>query len=1050
MTRPESFFVLRTPLLPFDDLSAFGADLLAAAASAEALPAALAQDYALTRQRLRAVVERPEVREALFLASPSLTESLPLWQQDPSSERGQKVERTLIRYFARMAGRPTPFGLCAGYSTGRIGAGTSLVLGPRSEHRRHARLDNDYLSLLVESLLRDPAVRHAVTLRPNSSLYHAGDRIHYVEGRLFETNRARSYELVAVEPTDALECVLHHARDGARLATLVQELVAADPSGATTSEDAHAFVEEVVGAQILVADLAPQITGSEPIHDLVRQLETAAPAAARTLDSVREALAALDASPLGVEPKRYHAIAGLLQPLPAPTELARLFQVDLVKPSRIELGREQMAELARVVELLRGVASLSTHRPLRRFRDAFVERYEAQWVPLCEALDEDAGIGFDPSGAVDDGAPLLQGLRFPPRADDTAAPLTPLQRLVMAKLGLAEPEELVLEAAELERLADQDAPPLPGSFSVKGTLAPHGPSGFRWWLQAVGGPSGVNLLGRFCHGDQELTELVRAHLRAEEAQHPDAVFAEIVHLPEGRIGNVLLRPLLRDYEIPYLGRSGAAPDRQLPVDDLLVGVVLGRVVLRSRRLGREVIPRLSTAHAFFRPTNLGVYRFLAALQHQDRASLGFDEGVLANLRYLPRVRLGNVVLALRRWLLLDEDLEPLRQARDAAARFGAVRTLRHRLRWPRFVAVADGDNLLPVDLENVLFIDTVCQLLKERTKAVIVELFGAPGCVAGSDGRYVGELIVPMLSPTAPRPPTLPTSPAPRLPRARGPGSEWLYAKLYSSAGSMDRVIREIVAPLVTDVERRALAADWFFIRYRDPDPHVRLRFTGDPTTLWRELSPLLCRAADSPLVRRLQLDTYVREIERYGGDEGMLLSERIFAADARAVLAIIETLTSPGEADARWRLALRGMDQLLDDLSLTLPQKKLVAETARSRLAREFRADATLEKQLGERFRRERMALESLLDRSHDAGGDLEPGLAALSARSERLRPVVAQLHELDVTRGLTVSLLDLAGRYIHMHANRLLGGEARAQELVLYDFLARLYRGQTVRGQR
>jgi lantibiotic biosynthesis protein len=54
--------------------------------------------------------------------------------------------------------------------------------------------------------------------------------------------------------------------------------------------------------------------------------------------------------------------------------------------------------------------------------------------------------------------------------------------------------------------------------------------------------------------------------------------------------------VLREREIVYLGRSGAPADHQLPLTDLLVSVRDGRVVLRSRSLGREVVPRLTNAH----------------------------------------------------------------------------------------------------------------------------------------------------------------------------------------------------------------------------------------------------------------------------------------------------------------------------------------------------------------------------------------------------------------------------------------------------------------------
>ena len=67
---------------------------------------------------------------------------------------------------------------------------------------------------------------------------------------------------------------------------------------------------------------------------------------------------------------------------------------------------------------------------------------------------------------------------------------------------------------------------------------------------------------------------METHLRAEEACRPHAVFAEIIHLPQPRAGNVARRPVLRAYELPYLARSGADPDRWLRLEDLFRG--LGR------------------------------------------------------------------------------------------------------------------------------------------------------------------------------------------------------------------------------------------------------------------------------------------------------------------------------------------------------------------------------------------------------------------------------------------------------------------------------------------
>jgi hypothetical protein len=61
------------------------------------------------------------------------------------------------------------------------------------------------------------------------------------------------------------------------------------------------------------------------------------------------------------------------------------------------------------------------------------------------------------------------------------------------------------------------------------------------------------------------------------------------------------------------------------------------------------------------------------------------------------------------------------------------------------------------------------------------------------------------------------------------PGSEWLYIKLFTGPATADQVLRRIASVLTW-----ALTAggddQWFFLRYGDPDWHLRLRIHGAPT----------------------------------------------------------------------------------------------------------------------------------------------------------------------------------------------------------------------------
>jgi thiopeptide-type bacteriocin biosynthesis protein len=988
-------------------------------------------------------------------------EALDVWQKEPDSRQGRKLEPAVVAYFSRAAARATPFGLFAGFTTGTIDAQTRLHLEARERYRRHTRLDMDYLWTLAGVLERDPQLRTLFLHEPNSGLYETAGRLRLAEVR--RTATGRSYHLVAFDKSSYLDAVLERARGGTTLEAAAEVLV----DDEITQSEAEDYVAELVDNQLLVTDARPVVTGDEPVHGLVATLRPQAQTAwiAERLDEARAALEAIDAAGVGTLPDRYRAVASVLADLPAQPDVSRLVQVDLVKPAQeATLGGRVVSEITRGVGLLHQLAPLRGPDRLSRFRDAFSERYGSREIPLVEALDEETGIGFERSNSpLAEASPLLAGLPF--RAgDQEAMPWTGRDALLLEKLAHALAEragEITLEASDLEALASQQQrPPLPDAFYVIATVAAESTraiaqGAFRVLLQYVDGPPGALMLGRFCHADQTLHEFVRAQLQAEEAIRPEQLFAEIVHLPDGRTGNVVCRPVLREYEIPYLGRSGAPADRQIPVTDLLVSVRNNRMVLRSRRLGREIVPRLTTAHD---PDwrNLGVYRFLCTLQHQDVVSeLAWDWGALRDAPFLPRVVSGRLVLSRARWNILEAELRSLGQARGAD-QFAAVQVWRARRRLPRYIVLVDRDQQLVIDLDNVLSVAALAHQLRGRRRAVLVEMFPGPDelCATGPEGRFVHELVIPFVQAPPPRPESgqaVPQATGSSVRRSFPPGSEWLYAKLYTGTGTADQLLHHVVGPLVRSSLASGAADAWFFIRYADPDWHLRLRLHGEPRRLHAEVLPRL-EAAAAPLLEtgqlwRMQLDTYEREVERYGGDRGIELAEELFTADSEAVLTILGSFSGDAGLDLRWRMAMAGMDLLFENLGLTLDEKRTLARRQREGFGQEFAVDGTFRGQVGQRYRAERTDLEALLDPGQRLPAPLATGLEALHRRSLQLTPVTDELRRLTRAAQLSTPMTDLAASFAHMHVNRLLRSAHRAQELVLYELLDRAYSAQAGR---
>jgi len=1014
--RTADFFVLRSPSLPLDSLDLRNPQ--------EQSPEAL-------RGILRELAGRGAVREALTLASPDLAARLDAWRSgalEPPAARG--VERALLKYLGRMSRRATPFGLFAGVSKGSWGAASQLAVASWPECRKAMRLDWGVLETLVARLEQVPEVRSRMVYRPNSSLYGCGGWYRYLEHRE-QPGTGRTYHLEAVEATPHLDFALQEAREGVRLEDLAARL--ADHMGVPLAE-ARAFLEQLVQAQVLSGDLLPPLTSRDPLGHVVSTLraEPATACHAEPLAALGLGLKRLQEAPAGSHPGGDPSLAAALLDLGVPAETRDVLQVDLFRPAPdLTLSPAVRRALEEGAETLRRLTPIPAEGALDRFRAAFTARYDSRWMPLLEVLDEERGIGFDGAPVYD--APLLEGLSF--QSPPAPAPLSRRDRYLLAQLPRWQGTQAwELEEADLVALAHPDPQPFPPSFAALATLAAASPAAldrgeFQFWMEHHSGPTAARWLGRFASGDPELEGALQRHLRKEEGWRPEAVFAEVVHVPEGRMGNVLARPSLRDYEIPFLAPSGVAAGATILPSDLQVTVRGERVVLASTRLGREVVPRLSSAHNFARGPV--VYRFLARLQDQDGRPGGWSWGALAEQPFLPRVTRGRHVLSKARWRV------EAREVKEAAAgpgegAWGAFQALRERRGLPRFVVLTEADNSLLVDLDQALWVETLHHLVANRPGFILTECFPAPdeALVTAPEGRFTHELVIPFEAAASPRPQAiaLPSGFVAPAVRTYPPGSEWLYLKLYGGPASADRLLAEL-EPLLREIGAQQLWDRWHFIRYRDPDPHLRLRFHGVPSRLLAELLPLLHTYLEERRAQGLlwtwQVDTFEPEWERYGGALGFSLAEAWFWADSQRVL---EHLVAGMTLEQRWRAGLQEVDAIWAALGLDRSARKALAQATREGLRKEFGDTGAESAQLGVRFRGLRRELEAGFPWSTGAS---EAGhLRGL----DRIRAASAE-------GLLQESLTRIAGSLAHMHLNRLFRNHPREQEWVLMEFLTRLY---------
>jgi thiopeptide-type bacteriocin biosynthesis protein len=1035
------FYLLRLPVLPLSGLAEL---------HAHQHPA----DFARAVHQL---YQAPELQEAIYLASPELHQQLLKWLAKPAAAPLADDERlvlTLYKYLLRMSSRCTPYGLFAGFHTGRIAAApTRLQLAEAAQRRhKHARLDMNYVAELTNQLIADPELQTQLRFFVNSSLYKTQDAYRYYEYQI--RNKRRQYHLVSLRATTHLATLLAAAGTpaGATHAELHGLLTAAGVAAPTATR----YLTRLLEAQVLHSELEPTVTGPEFFDCLVAKVAAIAPAHA-SLAGLRAIQAQLRAPHTGVP--TYQAIEGIIkQAFPAASSASKdLIQTDLrLNLAHHTLNAGAVGILAQDLSALAVLGRTSTSAELRAFTKSFTERYEEQEIPLLEALDGEAGLGYGAAASLKaNHTPLVDNVRVPAKAATPQVNWSAYRQLVFRKFEqsqqLGQPTVLLTDA-DLAALASDKPAALPATSYALGSLVAASAHAldqgdFKFQLAACQGPGAMPLLARFAHADAGLAAQLVACGEHEQAAYGDALLAEVVHLPEARVGNILQRPQLRAYEIPFLGTASVPAAQQIDVADLRLSVRNGQLVLRSARLGKVILPRLTTAHNYAH--GLPIYRLLCDLQQQEETAAAlWDWGVLREQPYLPRIEYNHVIVSRARWRVPAEAHAACAAARTPEAQ--AAFRQAHQL--PTQVVLADGDNELLLDFACPLAMQLLAQRLKKGPATLYEFVHGEASQLLTDEHQasYVNEVIIPFTARrVAPTRRAAPLATAPEVRRTFALGSEWTYVKIYCGAKWADKILADYLLPCLTELEELGLVKKWFFIRYADPKPHLRLRFlhNAEPSTiafLVGRLHQALAGLQEQRVVRAIQYDTYQRELERYGAAT-MEFSETFFHHDSRAVLRFVSLLEGEAGERYRWLFAVRGVDQLLTDFGYSLPEKAALAAQCQQAFFQEFNGNADLTRRLNDKYREVSRPLASFLDPALD-----EPELAEAHALfAERSAALRAAYQELLATTP-AAAVRPLLPSYLHMFMNRIFLANQRLHELVVYHYLVKHYAALTARARR
>lgn len=969
-------------------------------------------EAAHTLEWLQTVWAHETLRTAVQDASPVLATAVVSLLNAGTDQDQHSMRRTALsvaRYHLRATTRPGPFGLLAGIGPARF-TDTQATQVTHTTPRVQTRPDALWLDAKLAELESDPAVIEHCQVVADETVRRHGD-VFVLPHRPGSQGPAEA----RLRATGALTTILNLTLHPTSVAVLLDTAGQHYPQ--VPREVVRNTVIGLVRERFLHTDVRPPATAPDPLAHL----------AAHPVQAVRDiATSWVDTNRTGNPRPDVTWTEG------TKTRAGTNVMNALVSGTSAAVSAKVARELERALTVMARTSPHPYGTPAwRAYRTRFLEAYSlGTLVPVTDLIDPVTGIGL-PAG--------YRGASEQESSRDVTGRDEHLLALVQ-QVSATGAREIDLTAADVDTLAaDMETPTqVPSNLGMNVSVYAASPAAIDegQFLVVCGGlsvASGITA-GRFLPllDSADHTERVAA-LATLPTLDQDAVRVQISAAAlRVRTQNVARS----DHIVPDLIAVGEHnQNATIRLADLAVGATTSRMILVHLPTGRRIEPFVLNA---LEPTSAThpVVRFLYELPRAHTTVMApFYWGAAGSLPFLPGVRTGRVILSEAQWKLslrdIDQDhFEPHRtKGRGQVDPSDALDVWLDRWGVPDHVFMGSYDRRLRLDLTERGHRQLLAHEVIKQGRVTLTE---APDLVDYGWAGHAHQLTIEFAATQVPAPAPEPLA-GPVLVRsqvARQPGTaRSCLLKIYAPTDLMDTLLSDMLdAELARDTRIR----DWWFIRYRDSDDHLKLRLRlHEPDyfgAVARHMADWAERAHQDGMVARICWDTDTPEVGRYGTGAVLEAAEEFFVTDSRAALA--QTTACVGDGPDHG--LADGLEEGAGREALTVAS---MVDLAQGLLGQAQGLDWILRRPRRDTAQRPGRAMQRLASRmAGPAGpgllGQSENGrhvLAAWQVRREALGRYAVRL------RSAGIDPAEVLGALLHMHHNRALGIDREREAMIL-----------------
>lgn len=800
-----------------------------------------------------------------------------------------------MKYMIRSASRCTPYGLCAGVSMATLAKHTNIQLSSKQYNMKYARVDMAWLLAVIEKIAADKNVLPYLEVSTNSYTYVNGIRVinpWYVNFK--ESDCLNTFN--SIRNTSLVKYILSLSEKPILFKDLQEKIQQKYPN--VSDSKINGFLNILIENEFLLLNILPPLINSDPLKYLLTLLKDI-PSAYEWYEKLSIIQKLIDKYAQASSESSIFLYKQLCTLMSSLNISKNYIQVDLKKQlNKDSLSNEIAKEAQEYITLLCELADLK-YEPnnISTFKNKFIEKYGFDVaISILEVFDNDLGIG----APFDYTAPLTTQKGVIPKTSKsnleiylnqkiheainknesevflTSDELAPFKNKTIETDLLPESLELCFEVVS-KNLTALDS----GEFQLI-------PTGF------IMSDYAEKSFGRFCHMFKEFDNSINA---------PDIATVEICEYPaHKRNCNVLLCNSTAKYQLNLnIPKTGSI--NNIDIHDIYIGIdsTTNKFYIKSNKLNKRLSIRCN--NLFNSKLGSNIYRFLE--ENNALPALPLIQSYYSFLSfsqpYVPRILYKRIIIAPAQWRL------PHKTTKDG------VENLRAYIKeWniPRFVYFIKSDNKILLDLNNDYHLNLLYDIgHKTKDGIILIEAIDIREShwLKDTEGHsYQNEIIlsfykneVRKIKPSIMVPAVLnnknslndicPTQYEKNTllaPTVDG----WIYLKLYCNSNAFDEIISKEIHEWCSNLYNNQILEKYFFIRYSDPNNHIRLRlkFYSDQHEYIPRILEWINYLREHHFILNLQISSYCRETWRYGGKNAIPLAESIFFRDSQLIEEII------------------------------------------------------------------------------------------------------------------------------------------------------------------